>query len=68
MLKMISLNAVKLLLYDVQQHVIKERLLLLNLVTSISSYLSACIVKHNGVPLPALNSNQISNLIRLSEH
>ena len=32
----------------------------------LSFLLSACIVKHSGVPLPALDSKQIKNLIWLS--
>ena len=32
----------------------------------VSFLLSACIVKHSGVPLPALDSTQIKNLIWLS--
>ena len=32
----------------------------------VSFLLSACIVKHSGVPLPALDSKQIKNLIWLS--
>ena len=32
----------------------------------ITFLLSACIVKHSGVPLPALHSKQIKNLIWLS--
>ena len=33
---------------------------------SVSSHLSACIVKHSGVPVPALDSKPIKNLILLS--
>ena len=39
----------------------KKGKVVLNLVTSV--LLIVCIVKHSGVPLPALDSKQIKNLI-----
>ena len=43
----------------------KQRLFWLDLVTSLN-LLSACIIEHSGVPLRALDSKQIKDLVRLS--
>ena len=53
------------LLHHVQEHCKKGKVILTQF-GYLSFLLSACIVKHSGVPLPALDSKQIKNLIWIS--
>ena len=45
---------------------VKKKWVVLTHFGYLSFLLSACIIKHSGVPLPALDSTQIKNLIWLS--
>ena len=44
----------------------KKRKVVLSQFGYLSFLSLVCIVKHSGIPLPALDSTQIKNLIRLS--